>query len=442
VIVMPETTLNTTVNPHLLARLLALAEATPVLVSDDIVDAAGFRLLVRGTRLARHHGNVLDRRTLRKLLEGSLIVPGAPDTEHIVATARHLLATNLPLARIVDTVSGRGELPLALLETMDFGHAMRLMLALVSHQHAAALDHCVTVSLLAICMAKKLHLSEEDQHAAGLAGLLHDIGELHLDPACLVQSKRLSAHEWAQQVAHPRIGQMLIDQLASYSLSVGRAVGEHHERFDGSGYPRHARGHNISAPGQAVSVAEMIAALLYKDHPLERAELALRIVPGEHAPDLLPAISCALRAQGKASPSDHPGGFDSEADQRLYWRISSAIESGRNLLDGGAADAPQHRELLTRALERISTILRAFLATSGIDKNVIRAEVQWRLRDIARDMALQTAGAANQRSVFAGLIQLLDDGPATVVPDDCANADAVSAGLAQAGSPASRPFLM
>ena len=434
---MPETCLSTSVNPFFLVRLLALAEAEPVLVSEDIVDAQGRRLLVRGTRLASHHREVLTQGPLRKLIEGSLIVPDAPDTDSFVACAQQLLDSNLPLARIADSVGGRGEPPLALLKSMDFGHAMRLLMALNQREHAAALDHCVTVSLLAICMAKKLHLSDDDQHAAGLAGLLHDVGQSHVDPAALTCATRLTPQAWMQQRAHPRIGQMLVDQLASYSLSVGRAVGEHHERFDGSGYPRGARGHTISAPGQAVSAAEMIAALLYQDYPLERAELALRFIPGEHAPDLLSALCGALRAQGK-SPLNSPAAFDSENDQRLYWRVSSSSETARKLLDGGAADLPRHRDLLTRAQDRLATILRAYLGTPGVDKAVVRAEVQWRLRALARDLAAQAAPPS-----FAPLLQLLDDIPAPFTAAAAIeDGQLLPAGPAPAGQPENRPYLM
>ena len=435
---MPETSLSTTVNPFFAGRLLALAEAVPVLVSEDIVDTQGRRLLVRGTRLATHHREALAQGPLRKLIEGSLIVPDAPDTAFFVARAQQLLDSNLPLARIADSVGGRGEPPLALLKAMDFGHAMRLLLALNSREHAAALDHCVTVSLLAICVAKKLHLSDDDQHAAGLAGLLHDVGQAHVDPAALTPNTRLAPQAWIEQLTHPRIGQMLVDQLASYSLSVGRAVGEHHERFDGSGYPRGARGHTISAPGQAVSAADMIAALLYQDYPLERAELALRFIPGEHAPDLLSALCGALRAQGKSLMNTPAAAFNSEDDQRLYWRISSATETARKLLDGGAADLPRHRDLLKRALDRVATILRAYLGTPGVDKAVVRAEVQWRLRETARELVVQGAPPS-----FAPLLQLLDDGPAPGPASGAfANGPATPAGLAPSIPPANRPYLM
>jgi hypothetical protein len=285
----------------------------------------------------------------------------------------------------------------------------------------------VAVALLSICMAKKLRLTEQDQMTAGLAGMLHDIGELYVDPAYLAHNKRLLPHEWAHLVAHPRIGQMLVNELESFPLAVGRAVFEHHERFDGTGYPRQRSGNHISPAGQAVAAAELIAGVLHKDRPLERAELALKIVPGEFAHDLVSAISSALRTQEKGDADMHPEFHDGEGVERLFWRISSALETGQNLLDGNTAKSPRTRELLTQALERIGTIQRAFIST-GLDvylnrnhnmadhacatilfeKAVATREIQWRLRDMARDLALHSS-TPDQKSIFAPLIHLLDD---------------------------------
>lgn len=50
-------------------------------------------------------------------------------------------------------------------------------------------------------------------------------------------------------VAHPCLGQMLVNEPAAYPPSVGRAIVEHHERADGTGYPRQCPGKRISLPG-------------------------------------------------------------------------------------------------------------------------------------------------------------------------------------------------
>jgi hypothetical protein len=451
---MSDISLSTTVNRHYLDKLLQLAERMPVLATEDIFDARGTRVLAAGACLTREHAVALTRHKLRKTLESSLAIEGGVDTSEIVGAAMRILNASVPMGRILRATGGNGASPLKLLSSMEFGAAMRMMLTLTDHQGPQALEHCVTVSLLAICMAKKLHLSDEDQLSAGLAGLLHDIGELYIDPVYLAPGKRLLPHEWAHLVAHPRLGQMLINELESYPLAVGRAVAEHHERFDGTGYPRQVVGNHTSAPGQAVAVAEMIAGVLHKDHPLERAELALKIVPGEHAHDLLSAISGALRCHARPDAITAPEEEGGEGAERLFWRISSAIEAGQNLLDGSAAKSRRACELLERTLGRIKTIQRAFVST-GLDaylnhnhamhegvlkfeKEVATREIQWRLRDIARDLALHTAASPNEKSVFSCLIHLLDDDSDRDFKRDCGKPAALAI-PAPASSAGSRP---
>jgi HD-GYP domain-containing protein (c-di-GMP phosphodiesterase class II) len=425
---MPDTALNTAVNKHYLDKLMRVSEAKAVTATQDIVDLHGVRVVARGGRIGAGHVEALSGRKLKKAIESSLRVEDPVDTALIVRTAERIIDTSVPINRILSATGAGGAAPLAQLANMAFGDPMRMLLTMADHDGPHALEHAVSVSLMSICMARRLKLSEDDQLAAGLAGLLHDIGELYVAPAYLEPGKRLLPHEWAQLVTHPRLGQMLVSELASYPPAVARAVAEHHERFDGSGYPRQTPGKRISAAGQAVSVAEMIAGVLGKDNPLERAELALKIVPGEHARELVSAISGALRLETSSHQAAHDEAGGREDSRRLFRRICAVLEQGQDLLDGPGAKSPHARDLLGRALERILTIQRAFIST-GLDaylnlnhglndahdgvlmfeKAVATREIQWRLRDTARDLALHTAGSPDEKSLFASLIDLLDD---------------------------------
>lgn len=420
--------LNTAINKHFLNKLLRLAAAKQVMATHDIVDVHGTTLVACGARLDGEHFAVLAGRKLKRTIESSLRVDDAVDTALIVSTARRIIDTSMPIRSILEAAGGNAAGALAHLSAMAFGDAMRMLLTLADHDGAHALEHAVSVSLLSIGMAGQLRLSDDEQHAAGLAGLLHDIGELYIAPAWLAPGKRLLPHEWAHLVMHPRLGQMLVSELGAYPPAVGRAIAEHHERCDGTGYPRQSPGKRISAAGQAVSVAEMIAGVLGKDNPLERAELALKIVPGEHARELVSAISGALRMESNYHPAAHDDTAGREDASRLFRRICAVLEQGQDLLDGPGAKSPHSRDLLAQMLERMLTIQRAFIST-GLDiylnanhglndvadgvlkfeKAVATREIQWRLRDIARDLALHTAGSPDEKSLFASLTGLLDD---------------------------------
>jgi hypothetical protein len=437
---MSDMNLNTAVNQHFLDRLIRLAGARRITATQDIIDVHGVTLIARGARLTQEHQQALSGRKLRKTIESSLRVEDAVDTDLIVRACGRIVETCMPINRLLNASARRGTTPLARLSHMVFGDPMRLLLTLADHDGFHALEHAASVSLLSICMASKLQLADDEQQAAGLAGLLHDIGELYIAPGWLAPGKRLLPHEWVHLVAHPRLGQLLVNELAAYPPSVGRAIVEHHERFDGTGYPRQSPGKRISLPGQAVAVAEMIAGLLGKDNPLERAGLALKIVPGEHARELVSAISAALKVEpgikmshalhqaANHRPATHDECDGREDARRLFRRLGAVRQQGQDLLDGSGARSPRARDLLGQALVRIGAIERAFASTGldiyanpehGLDeaqdgalrfeKAVATREIQWRLRDIARDLALHTAGSPDEAAQFAGLIALLDD---------------------------------
>ncbi|WP_426173264.1 HD-GYP domain-containing protein [Massilia sp. TWR1-2-2] len=425
---MSDIRLNTAVSTHFLDKLVRLARARPVTATQEIVDMHGVTLVARGNHLGDEHFDVLRGAKLKKTIESSLRVDDAVDTGLVVSTAKRVLDTSAPINRILLATGGGGATPLAHLARIEFSEPMRMLLTLAQHDNPHALEHGISVSLLSLCMARKLKLSDDEQHVAVLAGLLHDIGELYIAPAWLEPGKRLLPREWAHLVNHPRLGQILVSELASYPPAVGRAVAEHHERSNGTGYPRQSSGKHISAPGQAVAVAEMIAGVLGKDNPLERAELALKLVPGEHARELVSAISGALKLESNYHAAAHDETLGREDTRRLFRRICAVLDLGEEMVDGPGAKSPHSRELLEQALERILTIQRAFVST-GLDaylnanhglveapdgklmfeKAVATREIQWRLRDIARDLALHTARSPDEKMVFASLIELLDD---------------------------------
>lgn len=418
---------NLPVNKHYLGKVMDVAETMAVEVIVDILDVRGMKLVAKGARVTRALQEKLIMHKLKRPFESCVRVRDGVDANAIVSIATRIIDSSPPVAHILHATSNGGTSALTHMAQMEFGNALSLMLTVANRNGQHILEHAVLVSLLSICMAKKLNLSEEDVSIAGLAGLLHDIGELYIDPDFLARGKRLLPHEWSHIVVHPRIGQMLINELGDYPPAVGRAVAEHHERYDGSGYPRQIAGNQISAPGQAVSVAEMIAGVLLKDHPLHRAELALKIIPGEHSHELLSAISGALRLSGDEDDGSSVRAQGGESAERLFMRISTILDIGKNLMEGLAAKSATTQQLLQTTMGRVRNIQRAFIST-GLDvyvrpqlescsdgegmllfeREVACREIQWRLRDIARDLALHTT-TPDEKVVLAPLVRMLDD---------------------------------
>lgn len=239
-----------------------LAERMPVVATEDIFDTRGNKLLAKGAKVTTALQERLILHKLTRPIEMSLSVAGGVDARLIARTAERLIGACAALRALVDATRDNGPSPVAILAPLEFGNAVTMMLTIVDRGGEAALDHAVMVAVISVCMAKAVRLPEQDQRNCALAGLLHDIGELYVNPIYLQPGRVLAPHEWAHLVVHPKTAQMLVDELESFPKSVGQAIAEHHERRDGSGYPRRLTGTAISSCGQVLAVAEAISGLL------------------------------------------------------------------------------------------------------------------------------------------------------------------------------------
>lgn len=84
-------------------------------------------------------------------------------------------------------------------------------------------------------------LSLETIHNLKTAGMMHDIGKIGIDESILNKQGRLTATEWDEIKRHPEIGYRILSSVSEFS-EIATCVLEHHERWDGTGYPRGLRG--------------------------------------------------------------------------------------------------------------------------------------------------------------------------------------------------------
>jgi hypothetical protein len=127
--------------------------------------------------------------------------------------------------------------------------------------------------------------SHHDVRLAMLGGLLHDIGEVYINPLYLDYTQALSIIGHKHLVVHPRVAQVLLSTLTDYPAALCQAVAEHHERLDRSGYPARLGGEAVSTIGRVLAVVEVtLGSLCALNAPLTRASFALRVVPGEFDP--------------------------------------------------------------------------------------------------------------------------------------------------------------
>src|SRR6266496_3252421 len=135
--------------------------------------------------------------------------------------------------------------------------------------------HSQRVSEFAVAVAEELGLSLEQIVHVEIGGILHDVGKIGVPDAILKKDGGLSAQEFDEIKKHPSKGYEIMSQeeLRWLLREELPALLQHHEREDGSGYPQHLAGNQISSIGKIVHVADVFDALT-SDRPYHEGRTA------------------------------------------------------------------------------------------------------------------------------------------------------------------------
>lgn len=132
---------------------------------------------------------------------------------------------------------------------------LELIAAVESHDRATR-GHSERVRLYTDMLAGQLALPPRDRDRLRWAAMLHDVGKLEVPSKVLNKPSKLTNHEWEHIRGHPDAGARLIAPLREWLGPWAAAVEEHHERYDGAGYPRGISGSDISLGGRIVAVTD------------------------------------------------------------------------------------------------------------------------------------------------------------------------------------------
>jgi len=173
-------------------------------------------------------------------------------------------------------------------------------LTALKHHDEYTYAHCVNVSLLSIAIGRRLGLPRAALANLGVAALLHDLGKLFVPAEVLQKAGKLTEAEWSLVQRHPMEGVKLVSRhpgLSALSVDAMRVCLQHHQTYDGGGYPKFARPCKQSTLVRIVAAADCYDAMTghraYRRRPMTGFE-ALQQLVGREAAHFDPAVLWGL----------------------------------------------------------------------------------------------------------------------------------------------------
>ncbi len=292
-----------TANPHALATILEASQTKSIIASRDIFDISGTKLWARDLPVSQALQRKLLDRQLRQPLESCLLAEDGVSAYSLVQSLQALLERDTPLAPLLRPHAAKllREAP-----HLPLHSVAQLLLTAGQASRPETFDHALQAMALNGALTIAHGGSTQDLRLAMLCGLLHDLGEMYIAPEHgeADADRMLSFSSYQHLVVHPHVGKLLLQQLTDYPAVMARAVAEHHERLDGSGYPHCLQREQLSPQGRQLAVTEAVLAVLRGECPLlARASVALRVVPGEFDLGWVGAVSYASRQAPPLQPS-------------------------------------------------------------------------------------------------------------------------------------------
>lgn len=156
--------------------------------------------------------------------------------------------------------------------------------------------HCVGVAVLSLMTAMTMGYNQFDLKKLGMGALFHDLGKIKIPDSILYKPGPLSPLEWEEMKRHSAIGFELLRERDDFNIVSAHVAFQHHEKLDGTGYPRGIRGQEIHEYARIVALADVYDAITadrsYRPRKLpHQAILIIRDGIRTHFdPDIVPAF--------------------------------------------------------------------------------------------------------------------------------------------------------
>jgi HD-GYP domain-containing protein (c-di-GMP phosphodiesterase class II) len=395
-----------------------LVDDRPPTAVNAIYSSQGIKLIERGVKVDPKLYERLMRHQLAAPLEDALQAQDSINGKALRTVAERLIERRPVLAFLLQSEVQQAQL-LDALEAIPLPTPVAFQLSVARDVHPALFQYSVCTALLAGWLVLRPGMLRYDVIMPMAAGLLQDLGMMHIDHALLQPKGDLTPEQRRQLYSHPLVSALLLERHHEYPREMIRAVREHHELLDGSGYPAHLAGDKVSPWGRVVSLAQVMSALLRPGRGLSALRLSLLLRTNRHQfdPALCDRVLNALR--GMASENVPASATEMASLEPVASPVTQLISIDRLLaawpgtLGRDAAATPARVQGMA-AIGQQCEQMRRLLADVGAsgdqllmlgdeqdpdlmsELSLITQEMAWQLRTLARNASSRWAPAAGE----------------------------------------------
>ncbi len=258
-------------------HLATMNDVNGVVATEDIKNAQGQLLVPAGHAINHAALDKIIKFKLLKPLEGSVALEQQLNHESLYAAIEHLFISDDSKRDAWQTFNNKELLTDCCKRACGFPILLQKITVLANQ-----LPNLHEKALFSAWFAMSIYAKNGEPttliHEAFIAGLIHDIGKLHLNPDYFTENRELEPHEWRQLQAHPLISYQVAKNVPGLSDTICNAVMDHHESIDGTGYPANKLEKNIHPLAQILHLIDSTYAI-YSKHFKPRMKSLSDLIP-------------------------------------------------------------------------------------------------------------------------------------------------------------------
>ncbi len=287
---------------HYAEHLAEVNKETDVVATEDIYNSKGVLVARRGARIDHSTAQRMVQHKLFKPLDHQVQINDSHEKEGLVEAMLALVQRYPDLAQTHTALKFDADCR-ALWEALALHPFILQKLTVLQRRLPQHYENALFCAWLSGLVTREMGVGVPTACSALIASLTHDIGFLHIPPAVLDKKGALTPEEWRAIQSHVIVGHMFLESVPGLNPRIAKAVLEHHERCDGTGYPLGHSDAELEPLGKVVGMVDSVQAIRF--NRFQSAGRTLRdLVPylqmndTTHSPDVYRAMLAIVKRSG------------------------------------------------------------------------------------------------------------------------------------------------